>query len=96
MLKTIARNRDHAAAGMHWLCLLTGVAIMLGITVYPPLLTGSNGKADHGLATLLLLAMSAGFVRGVGFIPRATIPRWLFSGWSCLALLMLTALAFVR
>jgi predicted membrane protein len=27
--------------------------------------------------------MSAGFVRGVGFIPRARIWRWLFSGWAC-------------
>ncbi|MDP2066968.1 MAG: cyd operon YbgE family protein [Burkholderiaceae bacterium] len=27
--------------------------------------------------------MSAGFVRGVGFVPRVRIWRWLFSGWAC-------------
>lgn len=96
MPTTTIKQRNPIAGGMHWPCLLTGIAIMLGITVYPPLLTDSNGKADHGLATLLLLAMSAGFVRGVGFIPHAAIPRWLFSGWSCLALLTLAALYFMR
>jgi predicted membrane protein len=37
--------------------------------------------------TALFFAMSAGFVRGVGFVPQALAWRWLFSGWACLAAL---------
>jgi predicted membrane protein len=39
----------------------------------------------------LFWAMSAGFIRGVGFVPRARVWRWLFSGWACAAALALAA-----
>ena len=65
------------------------VAIMLVGSVYPLLFAGLDGKADHGLASALFWAMSAGFVRGVGFAPRAWVWRLLFSGWSCAAALLL-------
>ena len=32
-------------------------------------------------------AMSVAFVRGVGFVPRMLVWRWLFSGWTCFAAL---------
>ena len=69
--------------------LAIAVAIMLACTLYPPMLTDAGGNVDHGLATALFVAMSAGFVRGVGFIPRRAVWRWMFSGWSCLAALAL-------
>ena len=69
--------------------LTAAVAIMLACTVYPPMMTDAGGNADHGLATALFVAMSAGFVRGVGFIPHAPLWRWLFSGWTCLVALAL-------
>jgi len=53
---------------------------MLVISVYPPLLTNASGQADHTLAMLLMWAMSAGLVSGVGFVPRWWGWRWLFSG----------------
>ncbi|MEF9672927.1 cyd operon YbgE family protein [Pseudomonas sp. PCH446] len=31
----------------------------------------------------LFTAMSAAFVRGVGFVPQMLVWRWLFSGWTC-------------
>ena len=43
-----------------------------------------TGKADHALALLVFWAMTAGFVRGVGFIPRSAALRWAFSGWASL------------
>ena len=43
------------------------------------------------LAMALFWAMSAGFVRGVGFVPRLWVWRALFSGWSCAAALLLAA-----
>jgi hypothetical protein len=37
----------------------------------------------------VLLAMSAGLIRGVGFVPRHLVWRLLFSGWACAAALAL-------
>jgi predicted membrane protein len=65
------------------------LAIMLGGTLYPPMMVDAAGQADHGLALALLWAMSVGFVRGVGFEPRALVWRGLFSGWTCAASLAL-------
>ncbi len=71
------------------LSLLIAVAIMLACTLYPPMMAAPDGKADHVLATALFAAMSVAFVRGVGFVPRMLVWRWLFSGWTCLAALAL-------
>ncbi|HEV6965671.1 cyd operon YbgE family protein [Roseateles sp.] len=82
----------NAGTGLHWPALLTGLALMLAGTVYPRLFAQADGRADHGLAVLLFWAMSAGFVRGVGFVPRQRPWRWLFSGQACMAALVLAAL----
>lgn len=77
------------SAAIHRPCLLLAISLMLAGSIYPLLFAGSDGKASHGLAMALFWAMSAGFVRGVGFIPRTRVWRLLFSGWSCLAGLLL-------
>ena len=71
------------APRVHLLSLAVGLVIMVGGTVYPLVMANAAGRADHGLAMLLFWAMSAGFIRGVGFVPRAMVWRWLFSGWAC-------------
>jgi predicted membrane protein len=71
--------------------LFAALAIMLGGLLYPPLMTDAAGHADRGLALALFWAMSAGFVRGVGFVPRTAPWRWLFSGAACAAALALAA-----
>jgi len=77
--------------------LLIALVITLVGTVYPPLLADAAGKADHGIASLLFWSMSAGFVRGVGFVPRFALWRWLFSPAACyLTLLAAIALKFLR
>jgi predicted membrane protein len=68
---------------IQWPSLVVGLAIMTGGTLYPPLMADAAGRADHALAMALFWAMSAGFVRGVGFVPRAAVWRWLFSGAAC-------------
>ena len=70
-------------AGLHWPSLLVAIVLMLLGSIAPVYLADAQGQASHDLATLVFWAMSAGFVRGVGFIPRARIWRWLFSGWAC-------------
>ena len=66
----------------NWLALILAFVIMIGATLYPPLLIGPNGRADHVLALCVIWAMSAGFIRGVGFVPRYPALRWLFSLWA--------------
>ncbi len=68
-----------------------GVCVMLLATLHPPRMTSAEGGADHGMAAARFMAMSAGLVRGVGFVPERALLRWLFSGWTCLAALMLAA-----
>ena len=80
---------ESAGAAVHVPSLLLAVAIMLVGSAYPWLFTTADGTVAHGLAFALFWAMSAGFVRGVGFVPRARLWRLLFSGWSCLAGLLL-------
>jgi predicted membrane protein len=74
--------------------LITGLVLMCAGTAYPRLLADATGRADHALALAVFWAMTAGFVRGVGFIPRQPVLRWAFSGWACAA--SLGAAAFIR
>ncbi|GAB3361649.1 MULTISPECIES: cyd operon YbgE family protein [Giesbergeria] len=77
---------------MHWPCLTIALFIMVAGSIYPLLFANAQGRADHGLAVALFWAMSAGLVRGVGFIPSWWLWRWLFSGWALiLALGLATA-----
>lgn len=76
---------------IQWPSLAVALLIMVGGTLYPPLMADTAGKADHNLAMALFWAMSAGFVRGVGFVPQRRVWRVLFSGWSCAAALVLAA-----
>lgn len=73
---------------LHWPSLMVALLIMLGGTVYPWWMTQHDGRPDHAVATALLMAMSAGFVRGVGFVPEARLWRWVFSQWACLGWLL--------
>lgn len=87
-----AERSKRAVPGIQLPSLLVALVIMLGGTAYPLVMANSSGKADHALATCLFWAMSAGFVRGMGFVPNSIALRWLFSGWACLASLLLAAL----
>jgi predicted membrane protein len=78
-----ALGEESLTPRMHALSLLVGMSIMIGGSLYPLFMANAAGRADHVLATLLFWAMSAGFVRGIGFVPRYAIPRRLLSGWAC-------------
>lgn len=71
--------------------LAAALVIMVAGTLYPLAMADAAGKPDHNLAMALFLAMSTGFVHGVGFVPRHWVWRALFSGWSCAAALLLAA-----
>lgn len=88
----------HAASGLPQPAGISGLplAVALGIlgvmTILPGIATDAAGRADHLAAMLLFAAMSAGFVRGVGFIPQHALPRWLLSAPACLLYLALAVL----
>jgi predicted membrane protein len=73
-----------ATPRIHGLSLAIALVIMIAGTLYPPLMTDAAGHADHLLAGLLFWAMSAGFVRGVGFVPHHVVARWPLSATACL------------
>ena len=77
--------------GVSLLPLIIAIALTLLLTIYPPILTTSAGKADHAAATLALWSMSAGFIRGVGFVPRNRLLRIVFSTAACLVCLAASA-----
>ena len=77
--------------GVSLLPLIIAIALTLLLTIYPLILTTAAGKADHAAATLALWSMSAGFIRGVGFMPRNRVLRVLFSTTACLVCLALAA-----
>jgi predicted membrane protein len=80
---TETSERTDGRPGLALLPLLIALALMLLMTVLPGLATNRHGQADHPAALLAFWAMSAGFVRGVGFIPRHALPRLLLSGLAC-------------
>ena len=73
-----ARPRARLAAAA------AAIAITLAVTIYPPMLTGSDGHADHTAAMLAMWSMSAGFVRGTGFCHATACCAWRFpAGPAC-------------
>ena len=80
---------DAPDPGFRLLSLATGIVLALLLTVFPQLAMTRWGVADHVAALLLLWSMSAGFVSGVGFVPRHRLPRLLLSSQACLGALVL-------
>jgi cyd operon protein YbgE len=59
--------------------LLLAAPLSLILLLHPFALLGAQGRYSHGLLSLAMWGISAGFVHGVGFDPRALVWRWLFS-----------------
>jgi len=72
-----------------WITLSIAIVITLTVIIYPHWLSGDTGQPDHFAAFLLFWAMSAGYVRGVGYIPKRRVFRYLFGIIACI-----TAFAF--
>ncbi len=81
-----------SSPGFHWPSLIAALMLMIGGVVAPILFADARGHADHRLAIVVFWGMSAGFVRGVGFIPRHLVPRWVLSGWAVLVAIALASL----
>jgi predicted membrane protein len=67
------------SGGWNLPALFIGIAVTVVMTVYPRAAAKSDGSPDMPAAALLFWVMSAGFVRGLGFIPNGLPLRLLFS-----------------
>jgi predicted membrane protein len=83
---------NEAGARTQLPALAIGLILMVAVTAYPRFVVDSTGRADHLLAMAVFWAMTAGFVRGVGFIPRSAWIRRVLSGWACCIALVGVAL----
>jgi cyd operon protein YbgE len=71
-----------------WLSLALAIFLAGLVTVYPKALV-TGDRVNHGLLMLLMWGMSAGFVHGVGFVPRHRVLRMLlgpYAAWPLMAL----------
>ena len=71
-------------AKFHIPALMLGIILMLLGSFVPTVFADGQGKPDHTIATLVFWSMSAGFIRGLGFIPKHWFFRWIFGGWAAL------------
>lgn len=81
--------------GFRILSLLTGIVLVVILSVFPHVAMDRWGVADHVAALLLLWSMSAGLVSGVGFVPVRGLPRLFLSSQACLFALVLALLRIV-
>lgn len=66
---------------------LVSLALALGMSGWIFADPRAFAHAGHGLLSLVMLGVSAGFVHGVGFVPQARVWRLAFSPWLAWALM---------
>jgi cyd operon protein YbgE len=75
------------------LSLLLALAISVGVLAWPHLVMRDDGGVDHRWVSLLLWGMAAGFVHGVGFVPRNRLLRQLLGPVAAWALPLVAIVA---
>ncbi|SDG48129.1 cyd operon protein YbgE [Pseudomonas benzenivorans] len=60
------------------LSLLLAVPLSLVLLVHPAAMLDAEGRYSHGLLMLAMWGVAAGFVHGVGFVPRAWLWQLVF------------------
>jgi predicted membrane protein len=83
---------DSTRTGVSWAPLICAFSIMIALSIYPGFLVRVDGTVDKLAAYLLFWSMSAGFIRGVGFIPKHKVLAMLFSGPAALTAVVLAVL----
>lgn len=79
------------------LSLVAAVVLMLLVTLMPRALTTEDGSPiGHGILALIMWGLSAGFVHGVGFVPRNAALRLLLGPLAAWPLMALGLFFFVR
>lgn len=77
--------------------LVAAFLLMLLVTLFPRPLTVEDGSPiGHGTLMLIMWGMSAGFVHGVGFVPKNALLRVLLGPWAAWACLAVGLFFYVR
>lgn len=76
-------KEEDKRADINFIMLAVGILIMLTGSIYPMIFADKDGQASHSIAIALFWSMSAGLVRGVGFIPENKILKYIFSAYAC-------------
>ena len=63
------------------LSLLTALLLSTALLVLPRLVAVESRDINHGLLSLVMLGICAGFIHGVGFVPEMRVWRILFGPW---------------
>jgi predicted membrane protein len=88
-LPTTTAERSPARMSLPALAVALGLLILL--TIHPSLVCTAKGQVDYPATLLLIWAMCVGFIRGVGFVPRARPLRLAFSGVAVAGAVLLAA-----
>lgn len=72
-----------------------GIALVIsvGLLAWPTLVVNADGSVDHGWLTVLMWGMAAGFVHGVGFVPRNRVLRSVLGPLAAWGLSLISAAA---
>lgn len=73
--------------------LLAGLSVTMSVAIYPRMYATDMQDVPHGLMALLMMAMSACYVHGIGFVPHNRVARLVFSPWVAWPLLAYAAWA---
>ena len=71
------------------LSLALAIALSTLVLVYPKAVASSVSDVRHGLLSMMMWGIAAGFVHGVGFVPRLLVWRVVFhpiTGWLLMAM----------
>jgi predicted membrane protein len=87
--------RARAEAGARAVSLILAGFTALALIAVPFLAAPRMTAATHGMVSLILMGMSAGFVHGLGMRPAAQLWRLVFSAWTAWPLIVLGWLALL-
>lgn len=73
--------------GLMVLCFTMAVPLAGVLLINPALMLDEHGHYNHTALTMIMVGISAGFIYGVGFIPRFWLWRWLFGPLTALVLM---------
>lgn len=76
------------SAPMRLFSLLLACALSLWVLIYPGAFAGGQARLSHGLLTLAMWGIAAGFVHGVGFVHRHALWRFLLGPMVALPLML--------
>lgn len=103
-ISAASKRHTAAVAGMatglngSWaraLSLAVALVISVGLLAWPTLVVTTEGHVDHGWLMVLMWGMAAGYVHGVGFIPRNRLLRVALGPLAAWGLALLAALALI-